>query len=102
MLYSALGIEPSAWRSAAPRDIRVAFKRRALSVHPDKGGSREAFHLVLDAFETLSDPGSRNRYDRSLGGSAPPRPAPPGDPGTAEKRRRAPVDRLRRAFEPRL
>lgn len=27
-------------------EIKLAFKRRALQVHPDKGGSKDAFHKV--------------------------------------------------------
>ena len=50
-------------RSASLEEVKVAFKRRALQVHPDKGGSKEAFHLVYQAFETLADPAARNRYD---------------------------------------
>ena len=50
-------------RSASLEEVKVAFKRRALQVHPDKGGSKEAFHLVYQAFETLADPEARNRYD---------------------------------------
>ncbi len=39
------------------------FKRRALHVHPDKGGSKEEFQLVYQAFETLVDPKARRKYD---------------------------------------
>lgn len=60
--YAVLAIDPS----ASPQDVRFAFKRRALAVHPDKGGSKEAFQQVLLAFETLSDAGARMRYDRRL------------------------------------
>ena len=44
----------------------MAFKRRALQVHPDKGGSKEAFHLVYEALETLADPAARKKYDNGL------------------------------------
>ena len=52
--------------NAALDEIKLAFKRRALEVHPDKGGSKEAFHLAYQALETLSDPESRKKYDRRL------------------------------------
>ena len=42
---------------------KLAFKRRALQVHPDKGGSKEQFHLVYQALETLADPKARKTYD---------------------------------------
>ena len=53
-------------RNATLDEIKLAFKRQALQVHPDKGGSKEAFHLVYQALETLSDPETRKRYDQRL------------------------------------
>ncbi|CAJ1450090.1 unnamed protein product [Effrenium voratum] len=43
-------VQPGAGMS----EIRSAFKKRALEVHPDKGGSQEAWHLVRTAFEQLA------------------------------------------------
>lgn len=40
--------------SATDNEIRSAYRRRALSTHPDKGGSAEAFRSVVSAFETLT------------------------------------------------
>ncbi|CAE8734909.1 unnamed protein product [Polarella glacialis] len=59
-LYQVLGCE----QGALFAELRACFKRRALSVHPDKGGSKEAFQQVLAAFETLADPVARAGYDR--------------------------------------
>eukprot|EP00438_Fugacium_kawagutii_P009931 Skav225821 [mRNA] locus=scaffold1814:50714:55862:+ [translate_table: standard] len=53
-------------RTATLEEIRLAFKKRALQVHPDKGGSKEAFHQVYEALETLADPAARQNYDRGL------------------------------------
>ena len=53
-------------RNATLDEIKLAFKRQALQVHPDKGGSKEAFHLVYQALETLSDPETRKRYDQRM------------------------------------
>ena len=47
-------------------DIKLAFRQRALQVYPDKGGSKDAFHQVYDALETLSDPEARRKYDQQL------------------------------------
>ena len=69
-------------------EIKLAFKRRALQVHPDKGGSKEAFHLVYQALETLADPEARKTYDHSLS-SQPVQPrqaAPSGRRSSAKKR----------------
>ena len=51
-------------KSATLEEIKLAFKRRALQVHPDKGGSKESFHLVYQALETLADPAARKKYDQ--------------------------------------
>ena len=59
-LYTLLQVK----QHATAEEIKAAFKKRALEVHPDKGGSKEAFHLVYRALETLSDPEARKKYDR--------------------------------------
>eukprot|EP00747_Dinoflagellata_sp_TGD_P198774 gnl/TRDRNA2_/TRDRNA2_71867_c0_seq1.p2 gnl/TRDRNA2_/TRDRNA2_71867_c0~~gnl/TRDRNA2_/TRDRNA2_71867_c0_seq1.p2 ORF type:complete len:171 (-),score=34.26 gnl/TRDRNA2_/TRDRNA2_71867_c0_seq1:356-868(-) len=62
-LYDVLGTP----QTASGDDIRAAFKRCALALHPDKpGGSKEAFQEVHLAFETLSDQRSREKYDALL------------------------------------
>ena len=38
---------------ASADDIRRAFRLRALTTHPDRGGDRTAFELMVLAFETL-------------------------------------------------
>jgi len=61
-LYGVLGVS-----CGAPlTDIRSAYRRRALEVHPDKGGCSEAFHDVVQAFETLSNAHNRAAYDTQL------------------------------------
>eukprot|EP00435_Cladocopium_sp_Y103_P073560 s590_g44.t1 len=67
-LYDVL----QAQEDATVDEIKAAFKRRALEVHPDKGGSKEAFHQVYQAFETLSDTKARQKYDDQLRGSGQP------------------------------
>ena len=75
-LYTLLQVK----QHATAEEIKAAFKKRALEVHPDKGGSKEAFHLVYRALETLSDPEARKRYDGRyevpLGMSSTPRSTP--------------------------
>ena len=61
-LYDALRVN----QTATLDEIKLAFKKRALQVHPDKGGSKEAFHLVYEALETLADPEARKKYDQGL------------------------------------
>jgi curved DNA-binding protein CbpA len=58
-LYSILGVA----RDADIRTIRRAFRRRVRSTHPDGGGSAEAFNELKAAYDILSDPIRRRRYD---------------------------------------
>ena len=37
-----------------------AYRKKALSLHPDKGGDPEAFKEVTGAYEALSDPQKRD------------------------------------------
>ena len=61
-LYEVLDVAPD----ASTEQIRAAFRRLSKKVHPDQGGSNALFSRVKDAYDTLSDPGRRAEYDRSL------------------------------------
>lgn len=62
-LYVLLGIE----REATLEDIKRAYRRLARRFHPDiNPGDRTAeqrFRQIAEAYETLSDPDRRKRYD---------------------------------------
>jgi molecular chaperone DnaJ len=58
--YALLGVE----QDASQEEIKRAYRRKARSLHPDAGGDEEAFKEVTRAFEVLSDPQMRQRYDR--------------------------------------
>ena len=59
--YLILGIAEDASRE----DIRAAFRRRALELHPDRSGmERGPFQEVQEAYSVLSDPERRSRYDQ--------------------------------------
>src|SRR5438046_10249367 len=61
--YILLGLE----RGASLNDIKRAYKRLARKYHPDiNPGDRMAaahFREIAEAYETLSDPDRRRRYD---------------------------------------
>lgn len=60
-LYEVLGVDPS----ASPEDVKRAYRRKAREHHPDAGGDEERFKEVTRAYEVLSDPVRRRRYDRT-------------------------------------
>jgi len=62
--YSTLGVE----RTAADDDIKKAYRKLAMTYHPDRnGGSKEAeekFKEITEAYDVLRDPQKRAAYDR--------------------------------------
>lgn len=59
-LYEVLGLRPD----AGAEEIKRAYRRQAREHHPDAGGDAERFKEVTHAYEVLSDPERRARYDR--------------------------------------
>jgi molecular chaperone DnaJ len=62
--YEVLGVE----RSADDQAIKSAYRRLAHQFHPDKNpgnkGAEDRFKEASEAYEVLSDPDKRARYDR--------------------------------------
>ncbi len=60
-LYDTLGVPPD----ADSKEIKRAYKAKAQRSHPDRGGDPEEFHQVSLAYQVLSDPDRRDRYDNT-------------------------------------
>ena len=62
--YEVLGVA----KDAKPEDIKKAYKKLALANHPDRNpgdeGAVERFKEAAEAYEVLSNPDKRARYDR--------------------------------------
>lgn len=61
-LYETLGVSAA----ASAEEVKAAYRRRAQATHPDKeGGSEDEFKRVGKAYEVLSNPAQRTRYDQT-------------------------------------
>ncbi|WP_187262807.1 J domain-containing protein [Pontibacter beigongshangensis] len=65
-LYTVLEVSPV----ATAQEIKLAYKRLAVLYHPDKNPgdaqAEERFKLISAAYQTLSNPTRRARYDQKL------------------------------------
>ena len=60
--YTTLGLT----QQADLKEIKKAYHQLALKHHPDKKGDASVFDRISSAYEVLSDPFTRQRYDQSL------------------------------------
>ena len=61
--YSILGVS----RSASTEEIQRAYRKLARTYHPDVNkdpAAEERFKEISEAYDVLSDPGTRAKYDR--------------------------------------
>lgn len=74
--YAVLGVS----KDGSAEEIKRAFRKLALACHPDVAGddpaAAERFKRVRAAYEVLSDPAERARYDRARAGGGPRRTDP--------------------------
>ena len=67
-LYDTLGVE----QDATDDEIRAAFRKLALKHHPDRfagkdrDAAEESFQGMTEAFNVLSHPDSREKYDKEI------------------------------------
>ena len=58
-LYQILGVS----RNASAATIKRRFRKLAMKLHPDRGGDAAEFDAMKQAYDILSDPERRARYD---------------------------------------
>ena len=58
--YDILGVS----KNASDKELKSAFKKKAMQYHPDKGGDPEQFKQINEAYSNLSDPQKRTMYDQ--------------------------------------
>jgi len=79
--YDLLDIQPD----ASPSEIRSAYRKKARIIHPDKNpedpNAEETFRILSAAYQTLSDPNKRHKYDTSGRGVDPESPDGMNDNG---------------------
>lgn len=65
--YSTLGIS----ENATMDDIKKAYRKMAVTHHPDKGGNENKFKEINEAYDILGDPKKKEMYDMGIDANNP-------------------------------
>jgi molecular chaperone DnaJ len=57
--YEILGVS----KNSTQDDIKKAYRKLAMTHHPDKGGDPDLFKEIAEAYDVLSDNNKRHKYD---------------------------------------
>ena len=60
--YEELGLKAKATKS----EIKSSYRSLVKQHHPDAGGKKERFLIIQNAWETLSDPIKKEKYDKQI------------------------------------
>lgn len=61
-LYKILNLQ----QNATPEQIKSSYRKLALHHHPDKGGDQDQFKKLCEAYQILSNPELKEKYDQSI------------------------------------
>jgi len=62
-------MKPNPWRilgvnpKTTPEELKAAYRKLAAIHHPDRGGDKDKFAEIQEAYDLLSDPTKRKEYE---------------------------------------